>query len=115
MLTAPQSRLLEYIKACADDGWCPTFRQMQDAMGLHSISSVHRLVVALAERNFIRRIPNRQCAIQVVTEPALIKQDPTTIVIESPGRAPLWELPLAVLQSELSRRGYSIVANEPAA
>lgn len=66
-LTVKQSELLEYIQAFSErKGHAPSYEQMRQAMVLASRSGIHRLILALEERGFIRRIPNRARAIEVV-------------------------------------------------
>jgi repressor LexA len=67
-LTRQQKQLLDYLKACDE---CPSFHEMQAALGLKSKSGVHRLITALEERGCIKRIPNRARCIEVCDEPAL--------------------------------------------
>jgi hypothetical protein len=63
-LTTNQKNLLAFIKArYAIDGVPPSYDEMRDAMGLNSKSGINRLVVALEERGYIRRLPNRARAI----------------------------------------------------
>src|SRR3954462_10029925 len=70
MLTRKQSELLTYIHAqLAESGVSPSFEEMKDALSLKSKSGVHRLISALEERGFIRRLPNRARALEVVKMP----------------------------------------------
>jgi len=70
MLTRKQHELLIYIHdRLADDGISPSFEEMKDALGLKSKSGVHRLISALEERDFIRRLPNRARALEVLKVP----------------------------------------------
>lgn len=70
MLTAKQHQLLLYINQCLDeDGVSPSFDEMKEALGLRSKSGVHRLITALEERGFLRRLPNRARALEVVMLP----------------------------------------------
>ena len=60
MLTRKQHELLLFIhKRLSADGVSPSFDEMKEALGLASKSGVHRLVSALEERGFIRRLPHR--------------------------------------------------------
>ena len=60
MLTRKQHELLLYIDArLAETGVSPSFEEMKEALDLKSKSGVHRLISALEERGFIRRLPNR--------------------------------------------------------
>jgi repressor LexA len=65
-LTKRQKALLDYLRSCDE---CPSFTEMKTALGLKSKSGVHRLVDALEERGYIRRMPNRARAIEVVDHP----------------------------------------------
>jgi repressor LexA len=67
-LTRKQSALLEFLRGCDE---CPSFDEMKVALGLKSKSGVHRLVDALEERGYIRRIPNRARAIELVHDPKI--------------------------------------------
>ena len=70
MLTAKQNELLRYIDArLAETGVSPSFEEMKDALDLKSKSGVHRLISALEERGFIRRLPNRARALEVLKMP----------------------------------------------
>jgi len=70
MLTRKQSELLTYIhERLAESGVSPSFEEMKDALALKSKSGVHRLISALEERGFIRRLPNRARALEVVRMP----------------------------------------------
>jgi len=70
MLTRKQQELLVYLDArLRDGGVSPSFEEMKDALGLKSKSGVHRLVEALEERGFIRRLPNRARALEVLRGP----------------------------------------------
>ncbi|MGA0531553.1 transcriptional repressor LexA [Hansschlegelia sp. KR7-227] len=70
MLTRKQYDLLRYIhERLKETGVPPSFEEMKDALGLQSKSGVHRLIMALEERGFIRRLPNRARAIEVVRLP----------------------------------------------
>jgi SOS-response transcriptional repressor LexA len=71
MLTARQSDLLRYLASWRDEGHgiSPTYKQMQEALGLKSKAGIHRLIVSLEERGYIERIPNRARAIHVIAGP----------------------------------------------
>ncbi|MEO5707423.1 MAG: transcriptional repressor LexA [Alteraurantiacibacter sp.] len=67
MLTAKQRELLIFIqRKLEDSGISPSFEEMKDALDLRSKSGVHRLISALEERGFIRRLPNRARALEVL-------------------------------------------------
>ena len=70
MLTRKQHELLLFInERLAESGVSPSFEEMKDALELKSKSGVHRLISALEERQFIRRLPNRARALEVVRMP----------------------------------------------
>ena len=70
MLTAKQHELLMFIQRRLEEtGISPSFEEMKDALDLKSKSGVHRLISALEERGFIRRLPNRARALEVTREP----------------------------------------------
>jgi repressor LexA len=70
MLTEKQKELLLFIHArMQDSGVPPSFDEMKDALDLKSKSGIHRLITALVERGFIRRLPHRARAIEVIRLP----------------------------------------------
>jgi repressor LexA len=70
MLTAKQHELLLYIQRKLEEtGISPSFEEMKDALDLKSKSGVHRLISALEERGFLRRLPNRARALEVLRQP----------------------------------------------
>ncbi len=70
MLTAKQHELIRFIRQRLEDtGISPSFEEMKEALDLKSKSGVHRLISALEERGFIRRLPNRARALEVVKLP----------------------------------------------
>lgn len=70
MLTRKQHELLRFIQAKLEEsGISPSFEEMKEALDLKSKSGVHRLISALEERGFIRRLPNRARALEVLRQP----------------------------------------------
>jgi repressor LexA len=70
MLTRKQLELLDFIKTRMDiDGVPPSFDEMKDALDLRSKSGIHRLITALEERGFIRRLAHRARALEIVKLP----------------------------------------------
>ena len=70
MLTRKQFELLRFIhERLKEAGVPPSFDEMKDALDLRSKSGIHRLITALEERGFIRRLPNRARAIEVIKQP----------------------------------------------
>ena len=70
MLTRKQHELLRFIQTRLEEtGISPSFEEMKEALDLKSKSGVHRLISALEERGFIRRLPNRARALEVIRQP----------------------------------------------
>lgn len=70
MLTRKQHELLTFIQIRLEEsGISPSFEEMKEALDLKSKSGVHRLISALEERGFIRRLPNRARALEVIRQP----------------------------------------------
>jgi len=70
MLTRKQQELLLLIsRRLQEDGVPPSFDEMKDALNLKSKSGIHRLITALEERGFIKRLPNRARALEVIRLP----------------------------------------------
>ena len=70
MLTRKQHELVCFINDRLNDtGISPSFEEMKDALDLKSKSGIHRLITALEERGFLRRLPNRARAIEVIRIP----------------------------------------------
>ncbi len=70
MLTRKQHELLRFIHArLGEDGVSPSFEEMKEALALKSKSGVHRLIGALEERGFLRRLPNRARALEILKMP----------------------------------------------
>lgn len=70
MLTAKQHELIRFIQQRLEEtGISPSFEEMKAALDLKSKSGVHRLISALEERGFIRRLPNRARALEVLKNP----------------------------------------------
>lgn len=72
MLTRKQMELLRFIhERLTENGVPPSFDEMKEALDLKSKSGIHRLILALEERGFIRRLPNRARAIEVIRLPEM--------------------------------------------
>ena len=70
MLTRKQHELIRFIQIRLEEtGVSPSFEEMKEALDLKSKSGVHRLISALEERGFIRRLPNRARALEVLKQP----------------------------------------------
>jgi repressor LexA len=73
MLTRKQLELLLFInERLKESGVPPSFDEMKDALDLRSKSGIHRLITALEERGFIRRLPNRARALEVLRLPEAV-------------------------------------------
>lgn len=78
MLTKKQLDLLEFIqKRVKHEGVPPSFDEMKVALNLRSKSGIHRLITALEERGFIRRLAHRARAIEIVRLPESLGGEPT--------------------------------------
>ncbi|MDE0969977.1 MAG: transcriptional repressor LexA [Octadecabacter sp.] len=74
MLTKKQLNLLEFIqKSVSRDGVPPSFDEMKEALNLRSKSGIHRLITALEERGFIRRLAHRARALEIVKLPEALQ------------------------------------------
>ena len=87
MLTKKQLELLSFIHhRVKETGVPPSFDEMKDALRLASKSGIHRLVTALEERGYIRRLANRARAVEIVRVPDLLPPPPQ---LEAPEAAPV--------------------------
>ncbi|MDQ2088541.1 transcriptional repressor LexA [Marimonas arenosa] len=78
MLTRKQLDLLQFIhKRLQRDGVPPSFDEMKEALDLRSKSGIHRLITALEERGFIRRLAHRARAIEIVKLPESLGGEPS--------------------------------------
>jgi repressor LexA len=76
MLTHRQYELLRFIhERLKESGVPPSFDEMKEALDLRSKSSIQRMIMALEERGFIRRLPNRARAIEVICLPPSLASD----------------------------------------
>lgn len=74
MLTRKQHELICFINdRLSESGVSPSFEEMKEALDLKSKSGVHRLISALEERQFIRRLPNRARALEVLRMPERVE------------------------------------------
>ncbi|MCA0996412.1 transcriptional repressor LexA [Alloyangia pacifica] len=81
MLTKKQLDLLDFINTrVARDGVPPSFDEMKEALDLRSKSGIHRLITALEERGFIRRLAHRARAIEIVKLPDSLAGRPSGFV-----------------------------------
>jgi repressor LexA len=93
MLTRKQHELIRFIQVRLEEtGVSPSFEEMKEALDLRSKSGVHRLISALEERGFIRRLPNHARALEVLRQPENIADKPAArkpSALESTLRAPV--------------------------
>lgn len=81
MLTKKQLDLLDFInKRLHRDGVPPSFDEMKEHLDLRSKSGIHRLITALEERGFIRRLPHKARAIEIVKLPESLGSSPAGFV-----------------------------------
>jgi repressor LexA len=96
MLTPKQQELLSFIQTRLEEGGVsPSFEEMKDALDLRSKSGIHRLINALEERGFIRRLPNRARALEVLKLPDAMHRAPAPAVPTPKVSAPAVLLPTA--------------------
>jgi repressor LexA len=114
MLTQKQRDLLEFIhRRMERDGVPPSFEEMKDALDLRSKSGIHRLITALEERGFIRRLPHRARAIEIIRMPEGIEGfTPRVLPGGAAGRDPMQALPVTIDAAELPVMGR-IAAGTP--
>jgi repressor LexA len=78
MLTAKQKELLLLIHhRVQETGVPPSFEEMKEALDLKSKSGIHRLITALEERGFLRRLPHRARALEIVKLPDALQDEPS--------------------------------------
>ncbi|MEL6647373.1 MAG: transcriptional repressor LexA [Pseudomonadota bacterium] len=116
MLTKKQLDLLEFIhKRVQRDGVPPSFDEMKDALDLRSKSGIHRLITALEERGFIRRLAHRARALEVVKLPDSLSHDTNGFVprvIEGSKPPPLPATVPAGAPASLSGRASNTVSGQ---
>ena len=96
MLTPKQQELLSFIQTRLEEGGVsPSFEEMKDALDLRSKSGIHRLINALEERGFIRRLPNRARALEVLKLPDAMHRAPAPAIPAPKISAPAVLLPTA--------------------
>ncbi|WP_025295098.1 transcriptional repressor LexA [Sphingomonas sanxanigenens] len=99
MLTRKQHELICFIHdRLAETGVSPSFEEMKEALDLKSKSGVHRLISALEERGFLRRLANRARALEVVKMPERAERKPAAAAsapVAAPARAPARAVPIA--------------------
>lgn len=113
MLTRKQKELLLLIRdRLAADGVPPSFDEMKEALGLKSKSGIHRLITGLEERGFIKRLPHRARALEIIKIPegAETKSAPRKIRIEPPRDAPMPDMPAIAAAQSISLPLYGRIA-----
>ncbi|GHC11060.1 MULTISPECIES: transcriptional repressor LexA [Gemmobacter] len=110
MLTRKQLELLDFIRVRMDrDGVPPSFDEMKEALDLRSKSGIHRLITALEERGFIRRLAHRARAIEIVKLPEAMEKPgftPRVIAGDRPAAPqPATAIPVQVHAVELPVMG----------
>jgi repressor LexA len=110
MLTKKQLDLLEFIhKRVKANGVPPSFDEMKEALDLRSKSGIHRLITALEERGFIRRLAHRARALEIVKLPDSMQRDsgftPRVIDGDRPDSIPTKAQPVMIEASELPVMG----------
>jgi repressor LexA len=99
MLTRKQLELLMFIhERLRESGVPPSFEEMKEALDLRSKSGIHRLITALEERGFVRRLPHRARALEVIRLPDSLS--PGLAVAQGRGG-----FSPAVIEGSLGRRG----------
>ena len=89
MLTRKQHQPLLFIhQRLGEHGVSPSFDEMKDALGLRSKSGIHRLITALEERGFIRRLAHRARAVEILRLPENLRAEPGTATA-APAAAPI--------------------------
>ena len=82
MLTVRQSQVLNLIiESVEKNGVCPSFEEMKQAIGVKSKSGIHSIITALEERGYIRKLPNRARAVEVLKSPNGQDYIPTPIPV----------------------------------
>ena len=114
MLTKNQHKLITFIEKFMQEnsGVPPSYDEMKDATGVNSKSGIHRLIIRLEERGFIRRIPHRARAIEILNPISASKE---LINIASLGcmvSADIYDLTLT-LQLESPEQLLALVAKLP--
>ncbi|MFN3960032.1 MAG: transcriptional repressor LexA [Parvularculaceae bacterium] len=102
MLTRKQHELLQFIdERIRTTGVSPSFDEMKEALDLKSKSGIHRLITALEERGFIRRLPNRARALEVLR----LADDASAAAPKKAGK-----FSPSVVQGNFSRKGAALRA-----
>lgn len=104
MLTRKQHELIRFIQTRLEEsGVSPSFEEMKEALDLKSKSGVHRLISALEERGFIRRLPNRARALEVLRQPEDVGAAKTSIRAAANGNTALGSAGLTAMKPPAER------------
>lgn len=96
MLTLKQHELLCFIhRKLEETGVSPSFEEMKEALDLKSKSGIHRLINALEERQFIRRLPNRARALEVLRLAEGMDRPKAAAILPTPASPPPRDIPIA--------------------
>lgn len=96
MLTLKQHELLCFIhRKLEETGVSPSFEEMKEALDLKSKSGIHRLINALEERQFIRRLPNRARALEVLRLAEGMDRPKAAAILPTPASLPPRDIPIA--------------------
>lgn len=118
MLTRKQNELLLFInKRLNEGGVSPSFDEMKEALRLKSKSGIHRLITGLEERGFLRRLPHRARALQVLKLPEAAAMPPSNVTPLLDSRRGMAEareafVPQIVRGERLTLAGAAIPAHE---
>jgi len=102
MLTRKQLELLDFIRTQMDiDGVPPSFDEMKEALGLKSKSGIHRLITALEERGFIRRLAHRARALEILKLPEAMDKPGfrPTVIVGAKAAPPARAMPVEVIHA----------------
>jgi len=110
MLTRKQHELVRFIQARLEEtGVSPSFEEMKEALDLKSKSGVHRLISALEERGFIRRLPNRARALEVLRQPENVTRPAS---VSRPVATPQTMRPAAARPALATANAAPVAAND---
>lgn len=111
MLTRKQMELLMFVhERLKESGVPPSFDEMKDALDLRSKSGIHRLIKALEERGFIKRLPNRARALEVIRLPEAAQK---AVAAAAPESRPRGFAPNVIQGTIGKARSVSANSNEP--
>ena len=113
MLTRKQHDLLSFINLRLNEsGVSPSFEEMKEALALKSKSGVHRLINALEERAFIRRLPNRARALEILRMPDTVQRSMTATAAAATGAAATAPASGDVIHADFRKTRAPVAAND---